>query len=156
MALRPMKPERAAILLVLAILGACVTVPKLNRMYVVTGRLPGAQTCRATVAGKRYGPPRPFERRVAAYPIRWVTTTPGLGSGEQGEDQVARGEWEHLQIGMPIGIVRVPGERRWFYRHSIYVSAGNFAFDYVLLATETLVAVYAIWSLYRFVRDPLA
>jgi len=151
-----MKPERAVILLVLAVIGACVTVPKLNRMYVITGRLPGAQTCRATVAGKRYDPARPFERRLEMYTIVWTAAMPGYRGTDRGEDQVIRDEWQRLQIGMPIEIVRVPGERRWFYRYSIYVTAGNFAFDYFLLAAEVLVAIHAAWSLYRFGRDPLA
>jgi hypothetical protein len=149
-----MAPERAILLLIPAVVGASVTIPKLKRMYVITGRIPGASVRQAVVVGKRHEPARISEGRLATYSIDWVTAEPW--AAEKGADQVEASEWRRLRVGTPIRVVQAPGERGWFYRHSIYVDAGNFAFDYALLAAEVAALLYSAWSIYRCGREPPA
>ncbi len=66
---------------------------------------------------------------------------------DTGTTRVTYDVWERLAQGSRIEVVTVPGDTERYYRHDIYVSPGNFAFDRVLLVGEIVGIVAGVLSL---------
>jgi hypothetical protein len=57
--------------------------------------------------------------------------------------------WETIREGDRIEVVYVPGDPWPYLRDDVFVSGGNFVFDFVLLGVELGVAGVMAWQLWR-------
>ena len=108
-----------------------VTVPKLREMWLITGKIPGRQILHATVVGKSHDV---SVRGFDYWNLDWELPDPKTGERIKAQSQMELDDWNRLQIGSTVEIARVGNDLHCV--NSVFVSPGNFVFDYVLLFGE--------------------
>lgn len=129
---------------------AVFTTYKLHKMARIRGFIGEVPTERYVVSGKTRGIGRV---RPSCYVWCSADTT---GRGGEHRVQADCDYWEQLRILDPIELVRLDGDDELFLRQGgVYTSAGNFGFDFVLLAFELAAVAYGVLRLIRGTREPV-
>lgn len=113
-----------------------VTVPKLHKMAVIVGWLPGAVSYQGIVTEKWESAYKIEKYHDLSWHIEETLNPPKT----DGNSRANYADWERLEVGSFIRIVAVGKE--CFYEKSIYTDTGNFAFDFCLLAGEVAGIIY--------------
>lgn len=136
-------PESGRLVLgIICALLLLITGPKIRKMAVIVGWLPGAHSYKAVVTDKWETP----DRYTHYYNLSWKIDEAQGAAKTEANDRANYEDWSQLRIGSPVTVVAVGSE--FFYSKSIYVDAGNFAFDFVLFALEVTGIIYGFgWFL---------
>ena len=124
-----------------------VTIPKLYKMCQIKGWLPGAPATQETITQKWNETPAEHPRGRDTYWIAW--SDDDIRKVGDHRVNVPPDYWNNIDVGDQIDVVRLSGDRWPYLRDGIFVSAGNFVFDGILLATEIGVAIAMIIGLIR-------
>jgi hypothetical protein len=125
-------------------MAAFVTGPKLFHMFQIRGWIAGRTLSTEVVLQK-------WHEKTDKRDAWWI------GWGPEPVQQVSSNrinieekDWKRYRIFDHIDIVRIPGSR-WPYalKNDIWVSRGNFAFDFALLAIELAFGLTAVRKLSR-------
>ncbi len=124
-------------------IAALGTIPKLYKMYQITGAISGA-TRETSVITAKWEEWEPQGRSILHFHmISWGDAAHRKDNSHS--TRVDPGLWRSFSVGQSIELVRIPGdEHRYLADQDIFVSGGNFEFDYVLLAVELVVGVGAL------------
>jgi hypothetical protein len=134
-----MSEGRLVFLIIAGIIGLFITPGKLYHAMVATGRLPGRQLVPGVVLGKSQSA---GSRGFTYYDLQYAVDTPN-GRVEK-TDQLEYDAWVAASEGSTIQVIRAGGQ----YHHpgSVYISPGNFAFDWFLLFAEIgCVVIAGVW-----------
>ena len=115
----------------LLLVGPLITIPKLHKMWVATGRLPGRTIYNAVVVD-RWVSGTGFRRD---YNFLWRFDDPHIEHVERVE-QAEEEDWNKLTVGSAVDVALADGE--FICTKSVYVSEGNFQFDYFLICIEVI------------------
>jgi hypothetical protein len=144
-----MRNPTPLVILIVSLLLLMVTGPKLVKMARIKGWLPGGTVQTAVVMSKGSEPGR-YEMR---YWADWCfgTVQPGhvTYSGEPNRTWVHKAEWDKIHEYSQIEVVAFRGGREVYYRNSIFVDPGNFAFDFVLLTAEVIGILVGLFGMVR-------
>ena len=127
-----------------------VTTSKLYTMYQLTGRIGGASTVTQRVSQKwdDYSWNSTTKRYEHTYWVSWTDQNihePGTHRANLTYDR-----WSRLRLADPIEVTYVPGDPTPYVQDGIFLSEGNFLFDYVLLFAEL---AGAAWFMMRMLRS---
>jgi len=114
------------VVLILCVVLASITVPKLYTMSAIKGWVPGAKVQIYHVTQKL--------DNGKVYWISWTRDDIRLPGNHKSNIRYER--WAKLKIGDPIEIITVGNDPTTYTRDDIFVEPGNFVFDLVLLAGE--------------------
>ncbi len=113
-----------------------ITAPKLYEMFQIKGWIPGGVPLQVTVTSKWHETAEEARDRRETYWVAW-----------NGGDIRVRGkhrtnmfqeQWDTVKIGDTQNIVYIPWSDDTYLKDGVYVSFGNFVFDFVLLTVELL------------------
>ncbi len=141
------KLKNVIILVVSLGLAFGVTAPKLYKMSQIRGWVPGATSRQETITQKWHQTSAEHPRGRDTYWIAWsdveIRTVGDHRLNVEGD------MWDGFEVGDQIDVVRLPGDRWPYTRDGIFASAGNIAFDCILLLAEIGVAVTMVIGLFR-------
>jgi len=125
-----------------------ITLPKLYKMCQIKLWIPGAVLGEERITQKWHQTPAEHPKGRNVYWISWGDT-PIREVGAH-RTNIEREQWESLRVGALVETVRIPGDPSpYLRRNDIFVSPGNFAFDFALLGVELFFGVSAIRNLLR-------
>ncbi len=126
-----------------------ITVPKLYEMFQIKGWVPGGVPLQVTVTSKWHETADEARDGRETYWVAW-----------NGSDITVRGkhrtnmfqeQWEAIKIGDTQDIVYIPWSDDTYLKDGVYVSFGNFVFDFVLLTLE----LFGIYFFGRVIKQTL-
>jgi hypothetical protein len=126
------------------------TIPKLHKMYQITGDIPGAMHETHVVTAKWDEWVDMRRSRNHYYMISWGD--PAHQHDRRFSTNVEPWIWRSIAIGQPIEFLRIPGDdERYLAKDDIFVE--GFTFDYGLLAAELILGTWAVIKFFNTRRQ---
>ncbi len=120
-----------------------VTAPKLYKMFQIKGWVPGGVPLQVTVTSKWH---ETAEESLDGRETYWVAWNDGdVKVRGKHRSNMFQDQWRATSIGDKQDIIYIPWEGDTYPKDGIFVSFGNFVFDFILLTLELL-------GIYYFVR----
>lgn len=130
-----------------------VTGPKLYKMAQIRGFTAGGTLLERTITDKAsqdwstaFDPDR-ISSRGTNFFIAW-NEQPALEAGPN-RINIQREQWENLNIGDSIDLVRIPNDDATYIRTGIFASNSNFIFDAILLSLQLAIIINSAVRLLR-------
>lgn len=111
-----------------------ITAPKLYEMFQIKGWIPGGVPLQVTVTSKWHTTAEEARNGRETYWVAWN----GGDITVKGKHRanMFQAQWNTVKIGDTQNIVYIPWSDDTYLKDGVYVSFGNFVFDFVLLTLE--------------------